>query len=260
MDKEEITRAAREAISDLRLDCDITEVTRPIGKNTWCIQFTGSFGQFCDSFQDKAGEDNSARVIREKIKRFFLKQRKPARIVRGRTPSTTTRRARESNLLSTLLEAGEGALKQATRITSEVVDRAVNLNRTVLETEADWVETISPTAAEIIRPGSKGKSRIEVTPPQRTVEPVSAQPLPQPQAAPAVKSKQKTAARGDRETAKTTKARASKKTAARTSKKSPAGTRAKKSAAKKKGSKPGKKSGRKKSGGKKSRQVIRKFF
>ena len=260
MDKEEITRAAREAISDLRLDCDITEVTKPLGKNTWCIQFTGSFGQFCDSFQDKAGEDNSARVIREKIKRFFLKQRKPARIVRGRTPSTTARRTSESNLLNTLLEVGEGALKQAARITTEVVGRAGNLSRTVLETEADWVDTISPTAAQIIRPGSKGESRAEVTPPQRTVEPVSAQPLPQPQSAPVVKSKQKAEAKSSREATKTSKARSSKKNATRTTKKSPARTTAKKSATKKKSTKTGKKTSKKKSAGKKSRQVIRKFF
>jgi hypothetical protein len=260
MDKEEITRAAREAIGDLQLDCDITEVTKPIGKNMWCIQFTGSYGQFSDSFQDKAGEDNSARVIREKIKRFFLKQRKPTRIVRGRAPSTSARRASKSNLLSTLLEVGEGALRQATRITSEVVDRAVNLNRTVLKTEADWVETISPTAAEIIRPEGTGKTGIEVTTPQRTVEPVSAKPLPRAVAAPTVKPKKKAAAKGDREATKTSKARASKKSTTRTSKKSSARTTAKKSATKKKGSKTGRKTSKKKSASKKSPRAIRKFY
>ncbi len=99
MDKEVITRAAEEAVRDLQLDCEITEIAKPLGKNTWCIQFTGSYGQFCDAFQDKAGEENSAPVIREKIKRFFLKQRKPARIVRGRNPSASARRSQESNLL-----------------------------------------------------------------------------------------------------------------------------------------------------------------
>ena len=258
MDKEVITRAAREAIRDLQLDCEITEVTKPIGKNNWCIQFSGNYGQFCDAFQDKAGEENSARVIREKIKRFFLKQRKPARIVRGRTSSVTARRGRESNLLDTLLDVGEGVVKQATRITSEVIERAANLNRTVLETEAEWVETISPTMAEIIRPESSGKSGIEVTPPQRTVEPVSAKPPKQ--AARAIKSKRKAAAGTGRKTKKTSKARASKKTSARTSKKASAVT-AKKRVTKKKGTKTGKKTSRKKSSSSnKSRPAIRKFY
>ena len=178
MDKEEITRAARAAVNDLKLDCEITEITRPIGKDTWCIQFTGSFGQFCDSFHDKAGEDNSPRVIREKVKRFFLKQRKPTRIVRGRSSASRDRRSRsggESNLLGTLLEVGEGAIKQAARIGGEVIERAANVNRTVLETEADWIQTISPTAAEMIRPGSTSETVSEIMTPQRTVEPAPAQ-------------------------------------------------------------------------------------
>src|SRR5215210_3106745 len=134
MDKEEITRAAREAVNDLQLDCEVTEITRPIGKDIWCIQFTGSFGQFCDSFHDKDGKDNSARVVREKIKRFFLKQRKPTRIVRGRSTAARDRRSSSGggNLLGTLLEAGEGAIKQAARIGGEVIERAANVNRTVL--------------------------------------------------------------------------------------------------------------------------------
>src|SRR5215210_6341071 len=88
MEKEEIKSAAQQAVNDLQLDCEITDITRPLGKDTWCIQFTGSYGQFCDEFHDKAGKDNSARVVREKIKRFFIKQRKPTRIVRGRIPSS----------------------------------------------------------------------------------------------------------------------------------------------------------------------------
>ncbi len=261
MDKEGIERAAREAISALQLDCEITDITKPLGKNTWCIQFTGSYGQFCDAFQDKSGEENSAPVIREKIKRFFLKQRKPARIVRGRNPSATGRRSQESNLLGTLLDAGEGMLKQASRIASEVVERAANLNRTVLETEAEWVETVSPTMAEVIRPDSTGKRRTEVSPPQRTVEPVSAQP-PQ-QVAQAIKSERKAAAGTGRKTKKTTtsKARTTKKTSSRTSKKAKvSAVTVKKSATKKKGTKTGLKTSRKKSSSKKSRPAIRKFY
>lgn len=261
MDKEVITRAAEEAIRDLQLDCEITDVTRPLGKDSWCIQFTGSYGQFSDAFHDKEGKENSARVIREKIKRFFLKQRKPARIVRGRNPSATARRSQESNLLGTLLDAGEGMLKQASRIAGEVVERAANLNRTVLETEAEWVETVSPTMAEVIRPdsGRRRKSVTEVSPPQRIIEPVSAQPPKQ--VAQAIKSERRTAAGTGGRTKKkpTTKARTTKKTGSRASKTASAVT-AKKSVTKKKGTKTGKKTDKKRSSSKKSRTAIRNFY
>lgn len=259
MDKEVIERAAKEAVQALQLDCDVTEITKPLGKDVWCLQFTCGYGQFCDSFHDKAGEENSARVIREKIKRFFLKQRKPTRIVRGRPASATTRRTPESNLLSTLLEAGEGVLKEATRITGEVIDRAANLNRTVLETEADWVETISPTAAEIIRPEGTSKSGPGVVPPQRIVEPVSAQPLESvPQARTA---KKKAAGKVGRAATKKSKARTSQKSSPPTSKKAAAkSASAKKSGTKRKGAKSGKKTSGKKSGSKKSRKAIKLFY
>jgi hypothetical protein len=177
MEKEDIKRAAEQAVSDLRLDCEITDITRPLGRDTWCIQFTGSYGQFCDEFHDKAGKENSARVVREKIKRFFLKQRKPARIVRGR--STASRRSRQGagDLLSTLLSAGEQVIKQASRITGEVIERATNLNQAVLKTEAEWVEGVSPTAANLIRPDGEGSRPLTTEPPQREVEPVEVAPV-----------------------------------------------------------------------------------
>ncbi|HEX8140390.1 MAG TPA: hypothetical protein VF544_22690 [Pyrinomonadaceae bacterium] len=173
MEKEDIKRAAEQAVSDLRLDCEITDITRPLGKDAWCIQFTGSYGQFCDDFHDKAGQENSARVIREKIKRFFLKQRKPVRIIRGKASSSRRSAARGGGgLLDTLLAAGEQVFKEASRITGEVMERAGNLNEAVLKTEADWIEGVSPTAAALLRPGEKGPRARTMEPPQRNVEPV----------------------------------------------------------------------------------------
>jgi hypothetical protein len=177
MDKEDIKRAAEQAVSDLRLDCEITDITRPLGRDTWCIQFTGSYGQFCDEFHDKAGKDNSARLIREKIKRFFLKQRKPARVVRGKAQATQRTRQAGGDLLGTLLAAGEQVLKQASRITGEAIERATNLNQAVLKTEAEWVEGVSPTAAALIRPDGKGSRTIALEPPQREIEPVEVAPV-----------------------------------------------------------------------------------
>lgn len=212
MEKEDITRAAEEAVKDLQLDCTVTDITRPMGKNTWCIQFNGSYGQFCDEFHDKAGKENSARVMREKIKRFFLKQRKPTRIIRGRAPSTRSTTGGEENLLGTLLRVGEQAVKQASRITSEVVERATSLNEAMLKSQADMLEGISPTAAEVLRPGS-GARRTLGPPPQRIVEPVSHQTtepvLQERRAAP--KAAGKTAAKASSETRK----RAAKKAAAK---------------------------------------------
>lgn len=173
MDKEDIKRAAEQAVSDLRLDCEITEITKPLGKDTWCIQFTGSYGQFCDQFHDKAGKENSAQVIREKIKRFFLKQRKPARIVRGRPPASRRNRQGPDNLLGTLLATGQELLKQASRITGEVAERAADLNRAALKTEAEWVEGVSPTAASLLRPDEKGPRTRPAELPRREVEPVA---------------------------------------------------------------------------------------
>ncbi|HEV2915187.1 MAG TPA: hypothetical protein VGX92_18055 [Pyrinomonadaceae bacterium] len=250
MDKEVITRAAREAVNDLQLDCEITEVGKPFGKTTWCVQFTGSYGQFCDEFQDKAGKENSARVIREKIKRFFLKQRKPTRIVRGKGPATKSRSRTEGNLLGTLMEVGEQALRQASRITSEVVERASTLNRAVLKTEADLVEGISPTAAELIRPDSASPRPFEAQPPRRELvaEQEGASQQTQKQSSRATKSARKAAPSVAVKTARASKAtpeaRASKKRAAKAS--------TKKRASKKSATKAGRKKsvGKKRSGGK----------
>jgi hypothetical protein len=276
MDKEEITRAAREAVNDLQLDCEITEINKPIGKDTWCIQFTGSYGQFCDSFHDKAGKENSARVVREKIKRFFLKQRKPVRIVRGRSSAVRGSRSSsssggESSLLGTLLEVGEGAIKQAARIGGEVIERAANVNRTVLETEADWIQTISPTAAELIRPGSTVGTGNEVVPPQRTVEPAPSQTRGK-QPSRAFNSTQKPAssrstgkkATGAKKTRSTKKSQpaASKKSQAKSTKKSAASKTSSKVSKKKRATSTKRKKGSssKKSSSKKSRGAVKLLF
>jgi hypothetical protein len=250
MDKEDIKRAAQEAVNDLQLDCEITEITRPLGKDTWCIQFTGSFGQFCDEFHDKAGKDNSARLIREKIKRFFLKQRKPTRIVRGRNSSSRGRGKVEGNLLGTLIEAGGQALKQASRITGEVIERATTLNRAALETGAEWMEGISPTAAELVRPDTSGSVTVG-PPPQRPVELVTHETLKP--AAPPAKSTRKAKAKAAVKATKTKTTRAAKDSRSRAEKKGGAKKAATKSTANKRSRKAGKKTSKKKSGGKSQR-------
>jgi hypothetical protein len=254
MDKEDIKRAAEQAVNDLRLDCEITDITRPLGKDAWCIQFTGSYGQFCDDFKDKAGNENSARVVREKIKRFFLKQRKPVRIVRGK-PQGGRRAARQGagDLLSTLLAAGEQVLKEASRITGEVMERAGNLNQAVLKTEADWIEGVSPTAAALIRPDGKGSRARTIEPPSRAIEPVESAHTSGASGQPASRTViSKPKAMSKAELVATT--RAPEDERARPAKKSAAKKAAKKSAAKKRSTKTaGKKTTSKKKKGSKSR-------
>lgn len=241
MDKEVITRAAREAVNDLQLDCEVTDVSKPFGKNTWCVQFTGSYGQFCDEFHDKQGKENSARLIREKIKRYFLKQRKPTRIVRGKGPPAKGTSRRENDLLGTIMQVGEQALKQASRITGEVVERASTLNRAMLKTEANLVEGISPTAAELIRPDGDGPRIFEPQPPRREVEQPAEQTRQQ-------VSRPPEAARETTPGAAVKASRPSKSSKARASKK-----RAAKATTKRASKKSVKKAGRKKSGGSKKK-------
>ncbi|HEX8144515.1 MAG TPA: hypothetical protein VF553_18250 [Pyrinomonadaceae bacterium] len=241
MEKEDITRAAEEAVKDLQLDCSITEITRPMGKDTWCIQFTGSYGQFCDEFHDKQGKENSARLVREKIKRFFLKQRKPTRIVRGRATSTRESRPQgDENLLDTIMRVGGEAIKQASRITGEVVERATNLNQSMLKAEADMLEGISPTAAGLIRPGSVEASRSIAPPPQRMVEPPSVQPrsqISQQLDAPPKRARQSAAVAKKASASQASPSRTAKKASAKKAGKSAAGKRSAKTTAKKAGGK-----------------------
>src|SRR5215212_2537961 len=84
MDERAINGAAIEAIKDLELDCEIKEVRQLAGKDEWCIQFSGKYGQFCDDFKNQFGKENSASVIREKIKSHLLKQVSKIRSGTGR--------------------------------------------------------------------------------------------------------------------------------------------------------------------------------
>ena len=74
MEEKSIKRAAQEAVNDLELDCEVKEVCRSPNGDEWCVQFSGSYSQFCDKFQDQFERDNSTSVVREKIKKHLIKQ------------------------------------------------------------------------------------------------------------------------------------------------------------------------------------------
>ena len=139
-----IARAAQAAINDLQLDCRVEKVfEHPHRSDKWCIQFTDDYGQFCDEFRNESGEVNSPRLIREKVKSYFLKMRKPVRVRRGSKP----RANKQESILPDVSTGIVGeVIGQTTRLVGEVVNQVSGLARSVLETEA-VVSVELPTVA-----------------------------------------------------------------------------------------------------------------
>lgn len=134
LDEEVINRAAEVAVIDLQLDCGVEKVFQH-SNDKWCIQFTGEYGQFCDEFRNKSGEANSPELIREKVKRYFLKMRKPVRVRRGSSLKTGSGKQGSSRMPAPLEIVGQ-AIDQTTRLIGEVVSQVSGLARSALETEA----------------------------------------------------------------------------------------------------------------------------
>ncbi len=148
MDEKAITRAAQAAVNDLQLDCKIESVSKHSRQNKWCIQFTGQYGQFCDEFHNEAGKENSARVIREKIKSFLFKVRKPGRDRRAKSSFASETSNQASSLLDTPVEFVGDALDRTTGIIGSILNQFSNLTGTALESGAavsDDLLAIAPT-------------------------------------------------------------------------------------------------------------------
>jgi hypothetical protein len=136
-DEQAITRAAEAAINDLLLNCRVEKVfEHPKHKDKWCIRFTNDYGQFCDEFRNESGQENSPRLIREKVKNYFLKMRKPVRVRRGSKKTTADKGKLESLLPAAPLEIVGQALDQTTRLVGEVINQVSGLARSALDTEA----------------------------------------------------------------------------------------------------------------------------
>ena len=69
------------------------------------------------------------------------------------------KRNRGRSALGTAHKVAGEIFDAAARAAGEVAGRASDLNREIRKAEADLVETISPTGAELIRPPRKGKAR-----------------------------------------------------------------------------------------------------
>lgn len=158
IDEQVIRSAAEAAVNDLRINCRIEKVFQhPRSSDKWCVQFTADYGQFCDQFRNQSGQENSPEVIREKVKSYFLKMRKPMRVRRG-SSHKTERGERGSGLIAAPLEIVGQAIDRTTRLVGEVVDQVSGLARSALDTEA-VVSVELPVAAPPPRRKSKKVKR-----------------------------------------------------------------------------------------------------
>lgn len=149
MDEETIRREASEALRDLELDSTASAVTRS-GKN-WCIQFSGDYGQFCDSFQNQFERDNGPRIIREKIKKHLLGQitqlrNKGNRKARRKGFDETEGRGRN------VTELFQEAITQTTRAVGEAIDRTLGITEATIKSAGEVAETLNDTTTAMLRP------------------------------------------------------------------------------------------------------------
>ncbi|HKR01507.1 MAG TPA: hypothetical protein VJT09_12590 [Pyrinomonadaceae bacterium] len=154
MDERSINGAAIRAIHDLEIDCEIKDVCRPSGKEEWCIQFSGKYGQFCDDFKNQFGKENSIQVIREKIKSHLLKQVSKIRSSTGRRRRPAASAAEEStrpgsDLLSAPLELVKEAYNRAAGIAGTVFNQASAVAETAREVVSDAASSINPVTIEV---------------------------------------------------------------------------------------------------------------
>jgi hypothetical protein len=149
MDAETIRSEASEAILILELDSSVSAVTQS-GKN-WCVQFSGDYGQFCDSFQNQFERDNSPRVIREKIKKHLLAQITQLRNKGGRRTAKKGFKEEEEprpNAAELLQEA----ITQTTRAVGDAIGRTLGVTGAGIQAATDVAEQLTARTAEIVRP------------------------------------------------------------------------------------------------------------
>jgi hypothetical protein len=163
MDAETIKREAGMALEDLELDSSVSQVTHSGG--SWCIHFSGDYGQFCDSFQDQFGRDSSARVIREKIKKHLLGQITQLRNKGGRR---TTRKGfdEEADRLDAT-ELFQETITQTTRAMGEAIDRTLGVTGAVIKSANDVAETLTSGTSEVLRTPLVLESNVQRTRPAR---------------------------------------------------------------------------------------------
>lgn len=223
MDEQAINNAAAEAVNNLELDCEVKDVCRSSKGSGWCIQFSGKYGQFCDEFQDQFGKENSAQVIREKIKSHLLKQVTKIRSSTGKSrrprPSPKDEPQAQSTLMSAPLEMIGEVFNRATQIAGSVVGQAAGVAEAARETVSNMADNIGPVTVEI-----GGAARAEESRPSRPIARKSVKAakkskgVSRPRTKQAKKTSKRTAAKAGRKGKKAA-AKSSKKSARRGKKK-----------------------------------------
>lgn len=152
-----IKEAAAAALSDLQIEAEAKLVSN--SKDKWCIQFTADYSQFCDSFRDRFGKENSFELIREKIKRHILKQQqnKIRSGVRIRKGKPQQRESASDNLLETAVKTIESVATQTAGVAGEIFNQASSLPETALTVLDNATKAISQISA----PTSQSAHRAE---------------------------------------------------------------------------------------------------
>jgi len=153
MDEKSVVEAAQEAIRDLELDCEVKSVFRSSGKDDWCVQLSGKYGQFCDGFKDQFGKENSAKVIREKIKSHLIKQVSKIRSSTGRkrkgavgAPSEKA----EGGILAAALQPIGDVLDSAASIAGEVIQTASGIAKAAGKAATEVASEVVPVRVEVL--------------------------------------------------------------------------------------------------------------
>ena len=145
MDENLIRSAAAAAVADLKMDCQVASVYKR--KDDWCVKFSEKYGELCDEFRNRLGEENSAEVVREKIKRYLLKSPRPTGRRKGvrRSPART---GPENSLLDLPMQIAGGALRETARVVSEAIGETIEAAETALRTVTDAADAVAQTALQ----------------------------------------------------------------------------------------------------------------
>jgi hypothetical protein len=149
LNEQSIKDAAAAALHHLQLDVEAKAVSAD--GDAWCIQFTADYNQFCDSFRDQFGKENSFELIREKVKRHILKQqqnkiRAGVRIRRGKTKRPAPQPA---TLFETTLKTIEDIAGQTAEFAGEVIHQASSLPEAALRTLDEATKAANSTTTLI---------------------------------------------------------------------------------------------------------------
>lgn len=139
-----IMEAAAAALNDLQLEIEAREVVAD--GEEWCVRFSAEYNQFCDTFHDQYGKENSFELVREKIKRHILKHqqnkiRAGVRIRRGKAE----RRTEPPSLFETAVKAVSEVAGQTADITGEIINQASRLPETAAKVFDEAAKVVSTT-------------------------------------------------------------------------------------------------------------------